>query len=65
MSRFELLHRKIEMFFGKKYCNYKTRHGHNLEQLWSSGKGIERHIVYECSVCKQKFILDIMGLSKA
>ena len=62
MSWYELFYRKFEMkFLGVKYCNYKARNGHDMIFLYSGGKSYYRFMIYQCSVCKEKFILDGTG----
>lgn len=62
MSWYELLYRKFEiMFLNKKYCNYKASHGHDMVFLYKGGKSYYTYQLFECSVCKRRFILDGTG----
>ena len=66
MNWFERLYRKYEVkFLGKKYCSMTKRVGHNLKYEYRGGKGIARFVVYSCETCKDKFIQDMMGISKS
>ena len=69
MNWFNKLYRKFEVkFLGKKYCSMTSAHGHDMEFLYIGKNCSDKWYnwsMYECSVCKQRFILDSTGFSKA
>lgn len=65
MSVKQVLRRMRAKVTGRRPCTFETAHGHDMHFLYGVGKGMGRHLIFECKTCGQNFSYSpIFGLEK-